>query len=313
MSARNPGIERDELPLTVLVADPTAGGADVYDKTSALHIAIVDRVQHPTLDDTIWSLPGVYLLLDRPDPATGHWGVYVGKAPAGVKNRLREHLRKKDHWYRAVCIKSDTSHGWNSAEVGWLEGRLYDLMRAAEHADLHNGNQPIDETLPVFTRNTLERAILPISRVLTLIGHNPAPENTDDRPLLPGPAPRRYDVTLVEVLDRSGLEPGSLVSTNGAWPAQAVLNADGTITFDGQTYHTPSAAAAAAKHGPANGWEFWAVPGPNRDIPLATYRKEMLDGRPVPERTPLGEQNELGRAGGTPVGPAFGEVHRFDH
>jgi hypothetical protein len=71
-------------------------------------------------------------------------------------------------------IQRDTTHGFNSAQVGWLEGRLYDLLDAAEDARLHNGNRPSDETLPSFERAMLEACVLPISRILRLIGYDPA-------------------------------------------------------------------------------------------------------------------------------------------
>ena len=275
--------DRDDLPLTVLVGDPAVGGSDLFDKASALHFTVVDRHQAASVEAQLWSgQPGVYMLLDRADPTSGQWGVYVGKAPAGVKERLREHVRSKDHWYRAVLVRSDTTHGWNSAEVGWLEGRLYDLMEAAENTTLRNGNRPQDETLPAFTRNALERAVLPISRVLALIGHDPSPANPDEPP--PGNAkPKRarrhthFGVTLAQVMEGGGLKPGPLVSTNGAWPAQATLNADATITVNGKTYASPSTAATSVKGGSANGWDFWATPGEPRNVTLATYRKRYMD------------------------------------
>lgn len=77
----------------------------------------------------------------------------------------------------------DTTHGFNSAQVGWLEGRLYDLLDAAEDARLHYGNQPSDETLPSFERAMLEASVLPISRILRLIGYDPEPPTT------PAPSP----------------------------------------------------------------------------------------------------------------------------
>ena len=79
----------------------------------------------------------------------GHWGCYVGKAPAGLRSRLQSHLKHKDHWRRAVLVRRDTTHGVHSAHVGWLEGRLYEFLDAAEFAQLHNGNRASDETLPV--------------------------------------------------------------------------------------------------------------------------------------------------------------------
>ncbi len=42
-----------------------------------------------------------------------------------LRKRLLQHRRTpKLAWTRAVAIKRDTSHGFNSAEIGYLEGRL---------------------------------------------------------------------------------------------------------------------------------------------------------------------------------------------
>ncbi len=87
-------------------------------------MAIVERdgVQALTAD---WDRPAVYLLLDRHEP-DGTWGCYAGKAATGVRSRLLQHVAKKDHWHRALLVQRDTTFGFNSAQVGWLEGRLYD-------------------------------------------------------------------------------------------------------------------------------------------------------------------------------------------
>jgi len=69
--------------------------------------------------------------------ADATFGVYVGKAPAGIRSRLLDHECKKQ-WARALLIQRDNQHGLNSAHVDWLEGDLYDLFDAADRARLHN-------------------------------------------------------------------------------------------------------------------------------------------------------------------------------
>jgi hypothetical protein len=189
------------------------------------------------------------------------------------------HLRSKDHWLRALLIQRDTTHGFNSAQVGWLEGRLYDLLDAAEDAHLHNGNRPSDETLPSFERAMLEASVLPISRILRLIGYDPA--TADDTITTVTRAPRTsrfYGITLKQVVTAGLLAAGTpVVSTNGAWPASGVITADGCIEVNGTAYDAPSTAAVAVKNGPANGWDFWAVNDPTGRITLATFRARYLD------------------------------------
>lgn len=275
----------DQLPLTVLVGDPAESGLEIYDTNAALHVAVVERHQINSLKDTIWNMPGAYILLDRPDSATGVWGVYAGKAPQGVKNRVRQHVHNKDHWYRAVLLRRDTTHGFNSAEVGWLEGRVYDLLDAAEFAELHNGNRPSDETLPAFTRNSLENMVPTISRILTMLGHDPAPADTDQAPtkaIVNTQTTRYVGITVLDLITAGLLQPGPIVSTSAIWPGEATLNTDGTINVNGVNYPSPSAAGCAhykALGGPktVNGWSLWAITTDTGLVKLSTLRERYLD------------------------------------
>lgn len=269
----------DALPFIAIVPEATGGPIELFDQHAALKFAVVDRDQAHRLGDE-WDAPGVYLLLDRHDH-DGTWACYVGKAPAGIRARLGSHLRNKDHWYRAVLVRRDTTHGFNSAQIGWLEGRLYDMLNAADLAQLHNGNRPSDETLPPFDRQMLEMVVVPVQRILRLLGHDPA--TSDD--VAPAASARRtsrfFGITLAEILAAGLLSEGTtLVSNNGAWPATAVVGPDGTVVYDGKTYPTPSAAACAVKDGPANGWEFWAVDDGSKRVTLGTLRARYLEARP---------------------------------
>ena len=280
--------EDHSLPITTLLPETAADPVILYDQHAALRFAIVERDHALRISAAEWDRPGVYILLDPPS-SDGSWGCYVGKAPAGIRTRLRDHLRNKDHWRRAVLIQRDTTFGFNSAQVAWLEGRLYDVLDAAEDARLHNGNRPSDETLPPFERASLENSVLPISRILRLIGYDPA--TADDTGTVSTTTKstrtsRFYGITLRDIVNAGVLSPGTtVVSTNNAWPATAVLNADGTMTIDGMTCPTPSSAANAAKGGvgTANGWEFWATEDATGKTALATYRARYLDSRaPAP-------------------------------
>lgn len=272
--------QRDALPLTVLVPEDASSCIEIYDQHAALKIAVVERSGAHLVGDE-WDAPGAYILLDRPD-AEEQWGVYAGKAPAGVRARLRDHLRNKDHWYRALLLRRDTTLGFNSAQIGWLEGRLYDLFDVATGAALHNGNRPSDETLPPYDRQMLEMAVLPVRRVLRMLGHDPF--TADDNPPPPRAAARakaHYGIKLAQLVETGVLHPGAkLTSTNGAWPASAVVTDDAHIAYDGVSYASPSTAAYAVKDGAANGWDFWAVDTEGGKVPLAVLRERcrgMLD------------------------------------
>jgi hypothetical protein len=190
-----------------------------------------------------------------------------------------QHLATKDHWRRALLIQRDTTFGYNSAHIGWLEGRLYDLLDAAGNAQLHNGNRPGDETLPAHERLALEASIAPIRRVLRLIGYDPA--SPDDPPSgASGPAPKFHGITVQDLLQAGYVTAGAgLTSTNGAWPATATVLPDGKIQVGTVAHSSPSSAAAAVKGGAANGWEFWAVDTPTGSLPLATLRARYADSK----------------------------------
>jgi hypothetical protein len=266
----------DSLPITVLVPESAAAPIEVYDQHAALKVAVVEREGINALSDE-WDAPGVYLLLDRHGP-DGTWGVYAGKAPAGIRARLGAHLRNKDHWYRAVLVRRDTTFGFNSAQIGFLEGRLYDLFHAAEDAQLHNLQRPGDETLPPYDRQMLELVVLPVARVLRLIGHDPATADDNPTPATGRSRTSRFiGITLEQVVDAGLLGVGTqLVSTNGAWPATARVAERGQIDYDGTLFATPSAAASAVKSGPANGWDFWAIESDTGRTTLATLRAKLL-------------------------------------
>lgn len=279
MTSPQPSAHDDQLPLSVLLPEGPAAPALIYDTTAALVMAVVDRPAVAALKAGDWDVPGVYVLLDRHDP-DGTWGCYVGKAPGGVRTRLGQHLKAKDHWHRAVLIRRDTTFGFNSAHVGWLEGRLYDVLDAAADTRLHNANRPSDETLPPYERVALETIIPPIRRVLRLLGYDTdTPDDQSAPPPVKTSSNRFYGITVKQLLDAGLLAAGeTLTSTNGLWPATAIVTPDGSVEFNGSPYPSPSKAASSAKNGmAANGWDFWAVQRPTGATTLATLRSRLLE------------------------------------
>lgn len=271
------------LPITTLLPETAADPVILFDQHAALRFAIVERDYALRISADEWDVPGVYILLDPPN-SDGSWGCYVGKAPAGIRTRLRDHLKNKDHWRRAVLVQRDTTFGFNSAQVAWLEGRLYDLLDSAEDARPHNNNRPSDETLPPFERASLENAVLPISRILRLIGYDPATADdtgTVSTTTKSSRTSRFVGISVKHIIDAGHLPAGTpLVSANSVWPATGTVNADGTITVNGTSYATPSAAAAAVKGtGAVNGWDFWAVDDASGKTSLATLRARYLDAK----------------------------------
>ncbi len=272
----NKATSDDRLPFHVLVASDPTTPIDVYEQSAALQLAVLDRSSVKSLSSE-WDAPGVYILLDR-HASDGTWGVYVGKAPAGIRVRIKNHLTNKDHWYRAILIKRDTTHGFNSAHTAWLEGRLYDLLDAATDAVLHNAQRPGDDTLASYDLPMLESAVEPTARLLRIIGHDPSTASEQDAALIKGLKNKFHGVTLVDLI-KAGLLDGTdtLVSSWATVSATAQVGPDGQIDYEGVRYGSPSAAAVAARGGPANGWAMWAVATPTGKVRLSTLRARFLE------------------------------------
>lgn len=274
----------DRMPFQVLVPIATAGVIEVFEQSAALHMGVVERGSTRSLGEE-WNVAGTYILLERHD-VDGVWGAYVGKAPSGIAARLRSHAANRERWYRAVLIRRDTRHGYTSAHTAWLEGRLYDLLESAARARLTNAQRPGDDTLPSYDLPMLESAVEPISRLLRILGHDPAPE---EEPELGGSKRARANFRGTTVLDliESGLLSGDelLYSTWATVPAVAQLLPTGEMVFEGKSYKSPSAAGSAARGGgAANGWSMWAVKTPTGLVRLATLRarlRERSATRPV--------------------------------
>lgn len=279
----------DALPVTVLLPESSSDPIVIYDAHAALRVAIVERDAVRNLS-ALWDQPGVYILLD-PRNANGTWGAYVGKAPSGVKNRVTAHVRGKDHWNRAVLILRDTTHGFNSAQAGWLEGRIYDLLNSAADAWLHNEVRPGDGTLPAFEHLTLEATIRPIGRILRLVGHDAQPVEEPQILATPTPAPvgdtargnrtSEYSgFTVGDLLVAGVIQDGQeLVPMSPAWHTVAVVT-NGRIVVNGKKHSHLSAAGRAVNGGVSiNGWSFWAVNTPNGKVPLAVLRAKVVRER----------------------------------
>jgi Restriction Enzyme Adenine Methylase Associated len=279
MAANKP---RDAFPITALIPEGVGRPIVVYEPQAALRLAIVDRDFVNLLDDT-WDVPGVYCLL-YPIPGTGKFQIYIGKAPAGMRNRIQNHvLGKVDGWIRAVLICKDTSHGFTSAHVGWLEGRLWSLAFASAKGEPTNKNRPKDETLPDYDRAVLETCVVPISRVLRLLGYGLEPEG--EVPIIKAATARtNYGVTVLDLIKADYVHAGDpLVFTYPGHPASAVIQADGTLIVDGTPFDTLSAAGGALRGGPTNGWAYWAVTEPSgNQVPMADLRARLLAAKTPP-------------------------------
>jgi hypothetical protein len=269
----------DAFPITALVPDTPGEPIIIYEPQAALRIAIAEREFVGFLDSS-WEIAGVYCLL-YPISANGEFQVYIGKAPMGLRGRVSSHLSGKvDGWVRAVLMTRDTTHGFSSAQVGWLEGRLWSLVFASANGTPSNKNRPKDETLPDYDRAVLETYVIPIGRILRLLGYGMEPEG--EVPVRRTAAPKvKYGVTVADLLAAELVTAGdTLVFTYPGHPASAVVQADGAIVVETTRYETLSAAAGALRGGPTNGWQYWATTeASGNQTPMADLRARFIEQR----------------------------------
>jgi len=259
----------------MLLPDNRDAPIEIHDHMTSLRMSVIEKGTVRSLDEDAWNVPGAYVLLDAPD-GDGSYGVYVGKAPAGVKTRLLNHERQKD-WSRALLIQRENYTNLSSSQAGWLEGDLYDLFDAAHLARLHNTVKPGDDTVPSYEMRILETFRDPITRVLRLLGYDTSTEEVVT-PETPRRRNTHHGVKLAELIEAGLVSVGDrLISANGSSPATAEVLALGEVGYDGQRFPSPSAAASAVKGGAANGWDFWAVERDGRSERLSSIRKQYLE------------------------------------
>lgn len=274
----------DRMPFTVLVPDSPYEPIELFDQSAALRMTLVD-IQGVSRLDASWDSPGVYVLLDRVDEEN-QWTAYVGQAAAGLRSRVSEHVRSKDGWRRALLVRRDTTYGFHSAQVGWLEGRLHDLLTASEAAVVRNRQKPGDSTLPPYDIAMLEATMEPIARAMRMFGYDPA--SADDAP---GHETRRgrkhthHGVRMSDLFAAGMVQVGQrLVSMYPIWPADARIAEGGRIDWDGQLFDTPSGAGDAAvksqgHNSGVNGWEYWAIETPTGRVALSVLRARFMESR----------------------------------
>lgn len=251
----------------------------------ALRLVVVTNGSVGLLDES-WSAGGVYILLG-PGVERERYSAYVGKAPSGLRARVKTHVRSKEGWDRALLV-AHTSYGFSSAAVGWLEGRLWDVLRAAPAAELRNQVRPRDESLPPWERRELERYIAPITAVLRAVGANPdTPDQVPTRRRGRGPR-RQYTETIADLLEAGMLTVGSrLHPVPEAYDTPADVVEGGHLMVDGSAFETPSAAGVHVMGRAVNGWDFWgAASGDGTLVPLAELRRRLrANGAPPPAPT----------------------------
>jgi hypothetical protein len=249
------------IPVNVQVpADATA--PVVADLTvHAIRVAHSWRRDVARLPVDDWNVPGIYVLLAAGETPQA----YVGKA-VDLRSRLLQHRSKpKLDWVRAVAVKRDTSHGFNSAETGYLEGRVASELRAIPGLTVVEGQQTQDETLPPHLLLALDDLIPSVLAALRLVGIDLFKPDKEDDDELANAGLRKKRVakagTVADLLAAGVLSGGAeLHLSQGGTTARGSVTAAGEILVNGVAYSSPSTAAATALGlTSSNGWTTWHV------------------------------------------------------
>jgi hypothetical protein len=245
------------IPVNVQV--PAAANAPVVADfpVQALRVGYVVRRDLERLPETDWGVPGVYVL--RSNDGSGR--VYVGQA-VHLRNRLFQHRAKlKLDWQQAIAIKRDTSHGFNSAEIGYLEGRLAAEIAAIPKVVLIQGLRSHDTTLPSHHMLALDALLPGILAALRLTGMDLFKDA--DLPDVGGVKRSHTHIpgTVPELVAAGLLRAGADVFLSQAGrTATATVSASGELILGGVAYASPSNAAARALGlQSSNGWTTWHV------------------------------------------------------
>lgn len=264
------------IPVNVQI--PSAAEAPIVADfvEHALRVAYLHRDHVASVPGGEWNYPGVYVLLT----GDGSGQVYVGKA-TDLRMRLLEHNRRpKLPWTRAVAIRRDTTHGFNSAEIGYLEGRLSAEVDAVPGLTVMKGQTNEDTTLPPHLMLSLDALLGSMLAALRLAGVDISKEADEPEP---DQDPRRkrghtrIEGTVADLVAAGLIRAGEEVHlAQGEVTATGSVTANGAIVVKGVAYASPSRAAARALGlQSSNGWTTWhvgSVDGPTLDH----FRRQWL-------------------------------------
>ena len=138
----------------------------IITKLPALQFALVNR--EVSLNDDIWKGSGLYFLFGT-GTSVFSYKIYVGMSPAGVSNRIKQHS-SKDWWDRALVVVSDTSQGFTTSELGWLEARFISRLNSELGIKTENILKSKGDSLAPWDTKELESYVYTIETIVRLLG-----------------------------------------------------------------------------------------------------------------------------------------------
>lgn len=218
---------------------------------------------------------GVYFLTGV-DPDTGKSAIYIGQGEC-IRDRVKVHSNK-DFW-NAVTFFIAQDESLTRAHALYLEGRLIDIARSAERAEVKN-EQGSGSRLPESDRADMEVFLSKMQQVLPVVGIESFLPKVPARDEEEGQQQILY-CSIKGLVARGYLTPNGMVVLKGS---QAVLEerasarnyptvlsqrkeliAEGTLVAEQSNFvfckdvefSSPSAAAAVIHGGSANGLVAW--------------------------------------------------------
>jgi len=110
---------------------------------------------------------GVYFLSGYENSEDELPTVYVGQADV-IKNRIEQHLKKKEFWDKAVIFVS--ANKLNSTHAKWLEHALVKRAFEAKRSKLDNGNSPQEPNISESEKAEMNVFLEEIYQTLPLVG-----------------------------------------------------------------------------------------------------------------------------------------------
>jgi predicted GIY-YIG superfamily endonuclease len=211
----------------------------------------------------------------------GSHQLYIGQA-VSLRKRLLQHRQKPVlDWARAVVIKRDTSHGFNSAEIGYLEGRVAAEVKAIPGLQVIQGKHDQDMTLPPHMQLSLDELLFSILAALRLAGVDTykdadEPEHKIKQSSAKKKSPIAKSGTIADLLAAGLLHAGTeLHLSQGGKSATGTVTTSGEIIVAGVAYASPSKAAQQALGlQSSNGWTTWHV-GNQKGPTLDSLRDQL--------------------------------------
>ena len=241
----------------VIVSDD--GTVDLTVKLYSLKMAIVSRkgVKHLGYE---WKCPGIYVLVGgRADNSWAYGGkiwAYVGRA-----NNLRGRIpqSREFEWSRGLIVRRTDK--FDSAETGWLEGRIYKHLEAAS-VDLKNKQIPQDDTLSEPKQKDLENYVGVIQDALVLLGYDPEGHQQQAPAQIADQEPEETKSATIRKVHRKLLDvvpAGTQIESTGR-KHRAIATVDATgIQYGGELFGSLGAAAKAVTGYAIDGWSFWCA------------------------------------------------------